>query len=272
MNPKEISNSISPPRPVPPPRESPQRLTFSPLAWLKLQWFLHAGETEVGGFGISAEHDPLYIQDFVTVLQRTTAITVAFDDDAVADLFDALVDAGLAPGRFARLWIHTHPGDSPHPSSTDEETFGRAFGACDWAVMFIVSRTGRTYARLRFNAGPGGDLLLPVDVDWATWPRTLADANVSGGGGGAWTRQWKEEFERNVKPRPLMPRRPRRLRTTPERPTDVDLLLGQGWPWDDDIATWDLGELHEQHILEADVVGLFESALEEDNPTEGIQP
>jgi proteasome lid subunit RPN8/RPN11 len=267
MNPKEMNNPISPPRPLSPPRESPQRLTFSPLAWLKLQWFLHAGETEVGGFGVSAEHDPLYVQDFVTVMQRTTAVTVAFDDDAVADLFDALVDAGLPPARFARLWIHTHPGDSPHPSSTDEQTFGRAFGGCDWAVMFILSRTGRTYARLRFSAGPGADLHLPVDVDWGAWPQALADAD---GGGGAWALQWKAEFDRNVKPRPLMPRRPRGLATKPERPTDIDLLLGQGWPWDD-IEASDLGELQEQQVLEADLLCLLESTLDEDDRTEGIQ-
>jgi hypothetical protein len=30
-------------------------LTFAPLAWLKLQYFCHAGATEVGGFGGNIE-------------------------------------------------------------------------------------------------------------------------------------------------------------------------------------------------------------------------
>jgi hypothetical protein len=33
--------------------------------------------------------------------------------------------------------------------------------------MFILAQGGQTYARLRFNVGPGGDLLIPVVVDYA---------------------------------------------------------------------------------------------------------
>ena len=45
-------------------------LKFSPLAWLKLQYFCHAGDTEIGGFGVAADDDPLYVEDFVTVRQH----------------------------------------------------------------------------------------------------------------------------------------------------------------------------------------------------------
>jgi proteasome lid subunit RPN8/RPN11 len=173
-------------------------LVFSPVAWLKLMFFLHAGETEVGGFGISAANDLLYVQDFVTVKQRTSYVTVTFADDAVADHFDACVDAGLPPARFARIWCHTHPGSSPKPSGTDEHTFERVFGSCDWSIMFIVSRTGETYARLAFNAGSGGEILLPVIVDWAAWPQVLqALPNADD-----LYRQWAGEFNENVQPIP----------------------------------------------------------------------
>jgi hypothetical protein len=176
-------------------------LVFSPLAWLKLKFFCHAGDTEVGGFGISAEADALYVEDFVTVRQSTTAVTVEFDDAAVADHFDAAVDRGLRPERFARLWCHTHPGDSAEPSSVDEHTFARVFGSCDWAVMFILCRTGRTYARLAFNAGPGGSTRLPVDVDWESWPQAVLErpeelSQLAGA--------WAAEFDRNVHPASLL--------------------------------------------------------------------
>ncbi len=108
----------------------------------------------------------LLVTDFVTVKQRCTAVTVKFDDDAVADHFEDMVDRGLKPDQFARCWCHTHPGDSPTPSGQDEETFERVFGCCDWAIMFILAHGGATYARLRFNAGPGGEMLLPVSVRW----------------------------------------------------------------------------------------------------------
>ena len=108
----------------------------------------------------------LLVTEFVTVKQRCTAASVQFDDQAVAGYFDQMVDRGLKPDQFARCWLHTHPGDSAEPSGLDEETFERVFGRCDWAIMFILARGGATYARLRFNAGPGGEILLPVGVRW----------------------------------------------------------------------------------------------------------
>lgn len=33
------------------------------------------------------------------------------------------------------------------------ETFARVFGSCDWAVMFILGRTAKTFARLKFHVG-----------------------------------------------------------------------------------------------------------------------
>lgn len=141
-------------------------LRFTPYAWAKLIYFCHRDETEIGGFGITAEDDPMLIEDFVTVKQEVSIASVAFDDEAVADFFEDQVDAGRQPSQFGRIWLHTHPGDSPYPSSVDEETFDRVFGGCDWAVMFILAEGGDTYARLRFNVGPGAAIELPVSVDY----------------------------------------------------------------------------------------------------------
>ena len=69
---------------------------------------------------------------------------------------------------------------------TDEETFERVFGRCDWAVMFILARTGKTYARLRFNVGPGGNVLIPVQVDYG---QTFNGSDHVA---------WLEEYEQNV--------------------------------------------------------------------------
>jgi proteasome lid subunit RPN8/RPN11 len=143
------------PAPKPPKKEILRPvLRFSPTAWAKLLYFRDFGDTEVGGFGVTAKDHLLLVEDFVTVRQKVGVVSVSFDDDAVADFFDRQVDAGLKPMQFGRLWLHSHPGNSPHPSGTDEETFARVFGACDWAIMFVQARTGKTYARLRFNVGP----------------------------------------------------------------------------------------------------------------------
>jgi proteasome lid subunit RPN8/RPN11 len=142
-------------------------LRFSPYAWAKLLFLRDCGNTEVGGFALSAAGDLLLVEDLRLIRQRTSVASVCFDDEAVADDFDLQIDAGLPPERFFRIWIHTHPGDSAEPSGTDEETFQRVFGRCDWAVMAILSRGGETTARLRFNVGPGGDVELPVRVDYS---------------------------------------------------------------------------------------------------------
>ena len=162
-------------------------LRFSPTAWAKLLFFRDHGLTEVGGFGITAADDLLYVEDFATVAQEVSGVSVSFDDEAVADFFDAQVDAGRKPEQFARVWLHTHPGNSPEPSGTDEETFQRVFGRCQWAVLFVLARGGKSYAKLRFNVGPGGHVLIPVSVDYSQ-PFAPSDHKA-----------WEAEFEANIK-------------------------------------------------------------------------
>jgi proteasome lid subunit RPN8/RPN11 len=161
-------------------------LRFSPQAWGKLLYFRDRGPTEIGGFGITPADDLLYVQDFVTVKQAVTGATVSFDDAAVADFVDGQIDAGRQPGQVLRVWCHTHPGRSPQPSGTDEATFARCFGACDHAVMFVLARGGETYARLRFNVGPGGSLLIPVGVDYS---RPFAGSDYGA---------WEAEYQVNI--------------------------------------------------------------------------
>ena len=67
---------------------------------------------------------------------------------------------------------------------TDEETFQRVFGGCDFAIMCIVAQGNQTYARITFNAGPGGCVMIPVEVDYTqafeasnhkSWDQELRD-------------------------------------------------------------------------------------------------
>jgi len=142
-------------------------LRFSPTAWAKLLYFRDKSDNEVGGFGIAEPDDLLFVKKFVTVKQDVTAVSVKFDDKAVADFFENQVDLGRKPEEFARIWLHSHPGNSPQPSVIDEETFARVFGSCQWAVMFILAQDNKTYAKLSFNVGPGGQVLIPVEIDYS---------------------------------------------------------------------------------------------------------
>jgi hypothetical protein len=97
-------------------------LRFSPTAWAKLLYFRDKSDNEVGGFGISDPDDLLFVREFITVKQEVTCVSVKFDDLAVADFFDTQVDLGRKPEQFARIWLHSHPGDSPEPSVIDEDS------------------------------------------------------------------------------------------------------------------------------------------------------
>jgi len=141
-------------------------LRFSPTAWAKLLYFRDKSDNEVGGFGITELDDLLFVKEFFTVKQEVTAVSVKFDDEAVADFFEDQVDLGRKPEQFARIWLHSHPGNSPEPSIIDEETFERVFGNCQWAVLFVVAQDNKTYAKLNFNVGPGGQTLIPTVVDY----------------------------------------------------------------------------------------------------------
>jgi proteasome lid subunit RPN8/RPN11 len=174
-------------------RPSRPVLRFSPTAWAKLLHLRDSGETEIGCFGIAFKGDLLFVEDVRLVRQTCTWTHVAFDDDAVADFFDAQVDAGRRPEEFARIWVHTHPGNSAEPSSTDEATFVRVFGGSNWAVMFILARDGQTYARLRLNVGPGADIQLPIEIDYS---RQFASSAFD---------QWQEEYRANVRVPPPEP-------------------------------------------------------------------
>jgi len=142
-------------------------LRFSPTAWAKLLYFRDKSDNEVGGFGITEPDDLLYVKDFLTVKQRVSPVSVSFVDEAVSEFFEEQVDIGRKPEQFARIWLHTHPGMSAEPSATDEDTFSRVFGSCQWAVMFILADGSKTYAKLSFNVGPGGRVLIPVKVDYS---------------------------------------------------------------------------------------------------------
>ena len=143
--------------------------------------------------------------------QVCTMASVAFDDASVADFFDRQVDAGVAMPRCGRVWLHTHPGTSPQPSTTDEETFARVFGRTDWAVMFILARGGQSYARLRFHVGPGGDIDLPVHVDYS---RPFAASDHAA---------WLAEYQSNVEMPESLP-----LAVFPESGTTIGFPLGTG--------------------------------------------
>lgn len=185
----------------------------------------------MGAFAITAPDDLLLVQDLVMVRQQCTAVTVAFDDNAVADHLDSLVDQGIRPEQGMRVWVHTHPGDCPAPSSTDEDTFSRCFGGTDWTIMFILAKGGESYARIRFRAGPGGAMQLPVDIVFDE-PFEASQKKA-----------WQEEYERSVVVLPpITSAQPSWMPQRQHSMTEEDIQMAQETYWDHDYF-WNTQEM-----------------------------
>ena len=161
-------------------------IRFTPFAWSKLLFLRDCGDTEVGGFAISATNDLLLVEDVRLVKQQCTAASVQFTETAVRELFAEPLCDLQRDNHAGRIWIHTHPGECARPSEADEETFARCCSTVSWAVMFIIAASGDTYARLQFNIGPRCSRRLLVDVDYAG---EFRQADFAG---------WKSEYDAKV--------------------------------------------------------------------------
>lgn len=130
-------------------------IILSELAFAKLRWFrLNCNENNICGYnvakpsflevslmGISAsEEDIGFITDFVCIPQEASmALTEPTDEGFAKHWEDMLIDRDISIIRCARFWAHTHPGTSPEPSSTDNDTFKKWYNDSDFGVMYILA-------------------------------------------------------------------------------------------------------------------------------------
>ena len=145
--------------------------------------------------GILSE-DSLTISDLVLVKQEVSSMHVDLDmewwADKQADLYS---EQGVEPWR-ASVWIHTHPSGMAEPSATDEQTMRESFGAWDFAVMLILTKDGKFYARAdllhKFPNGMSGQLSVPckIGVDWNSQPAGSVRAET--------IEEWDKEFKELV--------------------------------------------------------------------------
>lgn len=142
-------------------------LYLNEYSWVKLLWFRdHCCEAnfvenskdtkfnEVSLMGISKSEENINcIIDLKCVKQEVSSGETIIDDEGLADFFeDMREDKKIGARRCGRVWIHTHPGNSPQPSGTDEETYNRYFKDVDFAVMYILSCGNKDYCRMKYNS------------------------------------------------------------------------------------------------------------------------
>jgi len=155
-------------------------LRFSPTAWHKILYMREIADVEVSGFGISSRENPLLVEDFVLIKQVSSIASTDMDDESVSDHMENMAELGYQPAECMRIWIHTHPSSSAFPSSTDKETFLKAFGNCNWAVMFIMAKGGVNTAHMLVNAGVKSVFKISTCIDYSAeiieeWDREVEE-------------------------------------------------------------------------------------------------
>ena len=160
-------------------------LKFTPYSRAKLQFICDHYDHEVGAMGIAATADPFLVTDLFIPKQKCSPVFVEMDSSDIADsLFMTYCDPDgphkLKPHQVGRIFIHTHPTGCLDPSPHDETIFAESFGSMPWAMMVILPKGGRLYARVRVSLGNdinlqmrvADDLILTTDfkgADHAAW-------------------------------------------------------------------------------------------------------
>lgn len=160
-------------------------LKFSPYAWAKIIAMRDFGNTEIGGYGITESDDPLLVTDFRLIKQQCSSVTVEFDKEDSIKFVEEMTDKGLSYWQFGSIFLHSHPGNCPNPSITDEENFNKNFSLPHMAVFFIIAKQGATYCRLRYNVSAGTEVTIDSTVDYTT-PFPASDKI-------AWEAEYKEK-------------------------------------------------------------------------------
>jgi hypothetical protein len=170
-------------------------LWFSPLAWLHWQFLCHNGDTEATAFGVTHETDPLLVTQLWVPKQECTFAFTEIENDQVNDLIEWAYDVELKPHQVRKVWLHTHPGDCPRPSWTDEKQFDDWMDKSDMVVMAILARGGDTYARVRARLqGKVQDFELGVAVRWDWVPQSVEEIVE-------FMPKWDAEYKEKVKER-----------------------------------------------------------------------
>ena len=149
-----------------------------------MRYFANEFEVECGGWGIAPACDrPLIVKDIALVKQVSSTASIDFEDEGVVSYMEDMAELGYKFEQFMRVWVHTHPGNSAHPSPTDNDTFLDLAKTLPFVVMLIIARGGDLHAELGyFTAGHFFSAEIPVEVDWRS---------------DSW-KEWDDEYHDNV--------------------------------------------------------------------------
>lgn len=162
------------------------QIKFTPTAYAQILRVCQEAETEIGFWGITDPDNPLLIVGLHMPKQACTVASCSFDETGIGESVEELSKLGLHVSQYGRVWIHTHPGNSPNPSGKDEQTFSEDFKGKPFAVMMILAKGGQWYARAKWDGSNVPLLSREIDVsvcwdcefegsDWLEWTNELSE-------------------------------------------------------------------------------------------------
>lgn len=148
------------------------------------------GSREFTAYGITDIEDPLLVTDVYTVKHEASMGSFETDTDDLAKTQYELLEKGLEPFQYSRIWIHTHPGSSkPSPSGEDRGCMTNAYGDFDHAVMLIFDeKIENSYAELQYG---GRDVNLPIMRD--ELDVTIVDPDITDNMREEWKKEAREK-------------------------------------------------------------------------------
>lgn len=146
-------------------------LKLSPLAYIQWKLWCHAGDTEVGAFGIHMPDDPLTIDSLWLPSQECNSVFTQTDPGSWEDFVTDGDVRTLIPGEVTPVWLHTHPGSSATPSHFDEKSFKEEYGKDRLAVFAIMARNGELFGRVQVGGPKPFGFGVDVTVYWSWLPK-----------------------------------------------------------------------------------------------------
>lgn len=169
------------------------KVKVNPQVWNKLMFWAHNEKgLEVSGMGVVASQHlsegNIEVSDIHMLPQANSSVYTEMDDEAMNKYYEECYAKEMAIGEFGCVWLHTHPGNSCQPSSTDETTFKDTFKRHPWALMLILGQSGDMYGRIKSNF-PRIEQEVDVVVDWTQWEDNVSPHN------------WAKDYDENVRER-----------------------------------------------------------------------
>jgi hypothetical protein len=160
-------------------------LTFSPEAWLKMNYLLLRAKHKIMAVGVTSPDDLMYVTDLILLKQYNSVKSVRFDQKAWQNYLETNAKLSKDFNTLARVLVITTPDFESGPDDEDDQVFSETMDCFPFAALCVQSRNFEVYCRLRLALGHI-DYEQEVEVEVDSTDSLLAEVNQQ---------DWNQEYE-----------------------------------------------------------------------------